>query len=501
VWKEYQSTKLRPGARSSDADLLAEYERECEKAKARAEKFGTEYKQPAPDAFLKWSEARKLRANPERGFITGIDVMSPEEQAKAADRKARFADDNNKRKKEGDGDDIANEEEGQGEPWQQEREPLPVEQAWDNGDLVTSQRIDPPEHLYPAHGDVQNMEKDEMGENERASLVPEKIHLFSIDWAAFKQIRSDDVMAHFSEYGPSYVEWLGELSCNVHFEDKYSASRALAALSRELPSPVPEAVKTQQHQARKDMKEKGGKGFKDEKMEETDGKKEDVSTSKAKETNLVKKEGEEESSQMPLPDLGQMGWRFGLHPVRKVSNDKFGRRGTKARFLLRVATSDDMLVERPTERPRPPPGFTTKRVLGPGSDYDTSWRRGRGRGGKKKMAKRQKKGGNGRTKRQSRSDGENWQRDRYQDDSGDEPWQRDKYEGDEDDEEWEDDEGYSDDEDMGEELDQGCGDDDKEDTHGDKLPAGLDRGLKAARPGFSVEEMEKEREAKKAAAM
>jgi len=55
-----------------------------------------------------------------------------------------------------------------------------------------------------------------------------------------------------------------------------------------------------------------------------------------------------------------------------VTNDRYGRRGTTARVLMRVASSLDVLVDRPTHWPAPPPGFTTKRVLGPGSDFDTS---------------------------------------------------------------------------------------------------------------------------------
>ena len=45
----------------TDSELLAEYERERAKAKARAEKFGIEYKEPAADAFLK---VRKQRRHP-----------------------------------------------------------------------------------------------------------------------------------------------------------------------------------------------------------------------------------------------------------------------------------------------------------------------------------------------------------------------------------------------------------------------------------------------------
>ena len=46
------------GTTVNDASLWIEYQQQYHKAKLRAEKFGTEYCQPSPDAFLKWSEAR-----------------------------------------------------------------------------------------------------------------------------------------------------------------------------------------------------------------------------------------------------------------------------------------------------------------------------------------------------------------------------------------------------------------------------------------------------------
>ena len=36
---------------------------------------------------------RRLRANPERGFVTGLDILSVEEGEKARKRKERFEDD------------------------------------------------------------------------------------------------------------------------------------------------------------------------------------------------------------------------------------------------------------------------------------------------------------------------------------------------------------------------------------------------------------------------
>jgi hypothetical protein len=80
------------------------------------------------------------------------------------------------------------------------------------------------------------------------------------------------------------VEWLGELSCNILFEDKYSAARAMKALSEELPSPPPI----------------------EESMTDTDA------------TNPVEAPEEVERTDTTKPDLGNMGWRMCHHALRKV---------------------------------------------------------------------------------------------------------------------------------------------------------------------------------------
>ena len=76
----------------------------------------------------------------------------------------------------------------------------------------------------------------------------------------------------------------GELSCNVLFEDKFSAARALQHMSQELPSPPPPEV-----------------GFMM-----------DPGQSPNAEDN--------EGAVLP-PDFGNMGWRFCQQPIRKVSLD------------------------------------------------------------------------------------------------------------------------------------------------------------------------------------
>jgi len=322
------------------------------------------------------------------------------------------------------------------------RDPLPVEQAWENWKLVERFRVDPPTGLFAGvgedgsasgeivlsgsfsndvwhgngGGDMDQTKDDGEAETKefipkKVSIVPTKIHVFSIDWAPFKQIRTDDLLSYFRDYGPSYVEWLGELSCNVLFEDKHSAARAFRALSMELPSPPPESAKANDPiSSREEVAndEEGG----DNAMEETkDGPNDDAGEADkssmdavevAEEVNGTPKQPREEEP--PLPDFGTVGWRFCKWTVRKVSNDRHGRRGTRARVLMRLATSEDVLEDRPTEWPKPPPGFTTKRVLMPWHDFSGKRRQQNRRGGNRNDTKRRRRGGGGSGRRGNNRD-------------------------------------------------------------------------------------------------
>jgi len=477
----------------SDAELLVEYEKERKKAKLRAEKFGIPYTEPPPDAFLKWSEARRLRANPERGFITGIDTFSAEEVAKAKERKERFAREERKRKGlDPEGDNDEGEEDGEeGEEamdddvddvaeWEKtKRDPLPIEQAWENWKLVKQFRVDPPVSLNVNAAASAAAEGGEETKEEfiprNDAVVPTKIHIFSIDWAPFKQIRTDDLMSYFRDYGPSYVEWLGELSCNVLFEDKHSAARAFRALSQELPSPPPPLPKKEERKEEEGqeageapMEDAEGNATKDEQeddavnsdgvgseeennsMEDADADANNTSVEKYMEDGMEvnndaskeEQQQQEQEEEEPLPDYGGMGWRFCKWTVRKVSNDRYGRRGTRARVLMRLATTADVLDDRPTEWPKPPPGFTTKRVLMPWHDFSGRRRHNNRGNNNRRDNKRRRRGGGGR--RRSRDDEE---------------------------------EDYA--------------------AAGGEHP-GLSKGLRSRRSGFSVEELEAERNAKNA---
>jgi hypothetical protein len=180
---------------SDDSDnvkrLMEEYKQECRLRKARAEKFGTGYKEPPPDAFLPWSQAKRMRENPEKGFITGLDLMDPAEVAKREARKARFGvmstDHGDAKEKETPDAEMETSSTPTG---------LPVIQTWDKEAMLRPQRNDPPESLWnqPPAEMTQAVDDFAMEPPKPVTLVPEKIHLFAIDWAAFKQIRNKDIM-------------------------------------------------------------------------------------------------------------------------------------------------------------------------------------------------------------------------------------------------------------------------------------------------------------------
>lgn len=276
---------------------MEEYEKECQKRKARAEKFGTAYVEPKLEDFLPWTEVKRIRDQPKnvKGFATGIDLMDSEELVKQEARKARFAkmkedmvsEDNKDKDETTTTAEDAPEESS--DPMTKKDdlkvEDLPVSQCWDKEEILRPQRFDPPSTLWTKPTEEPSSQPAESSEEQRDAAtidakdateeitwVPEKIHLFALDWAAFKQIRNKDLMTYFTGYGPTYVEWLGDLSCNICFEDKFTAKRALTTLGQEIPSPPPDEVPH---------------------------------------------EGEATETKT-RPDFGNMTWRFCRRPVRKV---------------------------------------------------------------------------------------------------------------------------------------------------------------------------------------
>jgi hypothetical protein len=188
--------------------------------------------------------------------------------------------------------------------------------------------------------------------------VKEKLHLFWLDVAAAKQLRTPDILGHFADFGPSYVEWLGETSVNVQFEDEFSAKRALKAIGQDIPEPPvkEEAEVVQEGAAEVAMDEAGQEGG-EEKAAEADA---EAATEAATEAGEPSAEGADMADDdaaaaaaaaevpkpEPTPHLGELGWSFCRRAIYKRSDDKFGRKGTKCRFLLRMANTRDCLEER-----------------------------------------------------------------------------------------------------------------------------------------------------------
>lgn len=71
------------------------------------------------------------------------------------------------------------------------------------------------------------------------------LHVHGVD-----TLSNDDVLQIFIEYGPDYVEWINDSSCNVVWKDAHGARRALLHLCDELPATSAEIVQAQQAAAR-----------------------------------------------------------------------------------------------------------------------------------------------------------------------------------------------------------------------------------------------------------
>ena len=59
---------------------------------------------------------------------------------------------------------------------------------------------------------------------------PEAIHLYGVDCMS-----TSECLAYFGDYGPTFVEWIDDSSCNVLFEDEFTTKRALIGHGKPLP--------------------------------------------------------------------------------------------------------------------------------------------------------------------------------------------------------------------------------------------------------------------------
>lgn len=158
-----------------------------DKLVARAARFGTTSTPTINEASVLGARRASLR----KGFATGFDPHSEEQVAKLAQRRKRFG------AVQVEGKDSLEEE--------------AAERPVIAGRLLEQRR------------DVA------IGEAGRE----EALHLFGID-----MLKTGHIMRYFQEYGPSWVEWLNDSSCNVVFEDGFSMGRALKGVAREEEAPM-----------------------------------------------------------------------------------------------------------------------------------------------------------------------------------------------------------------------------------------------------------------------
>jgi hypothetical protein len=124
-----------------------------------------------------------------------MDITSPEVLAKQEARKARFgiSNDSKKRHRSKEDNDEEDEKDDGAAIMEVHVEPLPTTQAWDNEEFVREHRVEPPLSLFvnlpPEEEKREETEEFTLDDSAKVtSLLQEKIHLFDIDWAAFKQI-------------------------------------------------------------------------------------------------------------------------------------------------------------------------------------------------------------------------------------------------------------------------------------------------------------------------
>ena len=66
---------------------------------------------------------------------------------------------------------------------------------------------------------------------------PEAVYVYGVD-----VLSTSELLRYFTEWGPTYVEWLDDSSANVVFADELTAKRALVGRGRPLPPPPKDAA-------------------------------------------------------------------------------------------------------------------------------------------------------------------------------------------------------------------------------------------------------------------
>ncbi|KAF5269700.1 hypothetical protein FQA39_LY08623 [Lamprigera yunnana] len=195
--------------------------------------------------------------NKEGGFATGIDIFNKEEEEKLQERANRFR-----------------------------LDPKEINNFTNEDHLK----------LYESLGITTNNEKD---------VRFEAIHLRGTD-----EMSTEDVFEYFGKYLPSCIEWIDDESCNVLWQDKLSAARALHFISK--------AVKGMPVEGSCDP------FIKDKEMNEEENR--SILLTSTREIEIVKEDADDnEHAKEDLVNVNEISapiprgyWRFGIaHPKAK----------------------------------------------------------------------------------------------------------------------------------------------------------------------------------------
>eukprot|EP00753_Platysulcus_tardus_P017006 PLAT6188.1.p1 GENE.PLAT6188.1~~PLAT6188.1.p1 ORF type:complete len:464 (-),score=206.86 PLAT6188.1:75-1466(-) len=244
----------------------------------------SETESPAEEAKGPAKPAAREPIKRPAGFATGFDVYSEEEEAKRAARAAKYGIPLRK-------PDMLLKEamkpRVRDEDWQaEEEEKKEAVRAAER--KARAERFGMP--LYDdvkAQREAASISK-RLREQRRDLLPGEERRLDALHVYGTDRLDTDDLMNYFSIYGATGVEWINDSSANVLFGDKFSATRALRGTTEEIP-PLP---------------------------------------------------AEDLAVDDTLECLNRLGWRRGIDFIKKKS-DRWGRSGSKARLLMRLAGVGD----------------------------------------------------------------------------------------------------------------------------------------------------------------
>ena len=143
-------------------------------------------------------------------FVAGIDVFDPEEEAKRAARAAKF------------GTNAPSALTPEQQAIKDRRDAQDAQRLVANAAALQeayADAMDDGTGAIAGSADVaQDFFESRVDPEVDASWRSDAVHLYGVD-----HMTTNDCMGYFHEYGPVFVEWINDSSCNVVFNDEHTA--------------------------------------------------------------------------------------------------------------------------------------------------------------------------------------------------------------------------------------------------------------------------------------